>query len=781
MKTIHFPNLKKLFAIVVAAGLVNSSSAATYTVTNTLNTGAGSLRQAITDANSNPGTDVIVFNISTGGANVFENDGAGNSWATIILTSTLPTITEAVLIDGFTQTNTNTGALAGRTVGVDNFVQPSINYPDVLITRSYALTNTTTGTANNGITINAVGVTIRGIAISGFGNTSTDAASASVHGDIMLLRSSTIRNINTDINNCFIGCTPRGALPVAARRSRANGVLIAGNNYVGSIKNNLFAYCGTYSVQFNGTNNIMSLPATGNLPNRGWDISQNQMIFTGTNTGATTSRVGDAINTMHSNRLNIEYNYIEQFEQVAVDIGWNSDSNVVRNNTITGQTLTTATTLPVAGIRVAASSQYDTIVKNEIYNNTGTLFRSGIWTDISSISGTGLVSRDNLYNYVSQNEIYNNTGNGITMSTNVGAGAVNAYTVFSQNSTYNNTGLGIDLNYNLAAGPITVSVNDDGDVDAGGNNIQNFPLIDSVKKYSASDVIIYGKAPAGATIEFFISDGGVNQFGVTLNYGEGRTYIGTGVEGSASDMRTGTGSYNVDGNIASGNVNLFAFHFNNAVVTGLNTTTDRLTSTATLGGSTSEFGPVVTTLSALGCQLMNFSAAKNQDKVNLYWDAFCDPNFKYFDIEKSVDGRNFTRIGTVSQIVRNGKGDYQHVDAYPNTGVNYYRLRMVDDNGVVKYSSIITVNFGVSPKSSQLLTTTLFTNKIDMVYQSEVEEKVAVQLFNAAGSVVKSEMVMLKKGTNYMNLDHLSALKPGTYHLVVKGTTVNLHEAMVKQ
>lgn len=42
-------------------------SAATYTVTNTGDTGAGSLRQAITDANGTAAADTIAFNIPGGG------------------------------------------------------------------------------------------------------------------------------------------------------------------------------------------------------------------------------------------------------------------------------------------------------------------------------------------------------------------------------------------------------------------------------------------------------------------------------------------------------------------------------------------------------------------------------------------------------------------------------------------------------------------------------------------------------------------------------------------
>ncbi|MBH0204115.1 MAG: DUF4347 domain-containing protein, partial [Nitrospira sp.] len=60
---------------------------ATYTVTNTSDSGAGSLRQAILDANANAGTDNIVFSI------------AGTGVHTINVASALPTITGTVILD----------------------------------------------------------------------------------------------------------------------------------------------------------------------------------------------------------------------------------------------------------------------------------------------------------------------------------------------------------------------------------------------------------------------------------------------------------------------------------------------------------------------------------------------------------------------------------------------------------------------------------------------------------------------------------------------------------
>ena len=106
---------------------------ATYTVTNTNNSGAGSLRQAILDANANAGTDTIVFNIALNDPNHlyyrnngvtgtfsapvattladasitdFDSDyvaGTARSWYRISLTGASLDVTQAVIIDGSTQ------------------------------------------------------------------------------------------------------------------------------------------------------------------------------------------------------------------------------------------------------------------------------------------------------------------------------------------------------------------------------------------------------------------------------------------------------------------------------------------------------------------------------------------------------------------------------------------------------------------------------------------------------------------------------------------------------
>src|SRR6476660_2068466 len=85
----------------VALFMVGTAAADTYTVSNTLESGPGSLRPAILDANGHAGADTIAFNIP------------GSSVRTIAPATELPVITSPVTIDGYTQPGSSVNTLAG--------------------------------------------------------------------------------------------------------------------------------------------------------------------------------------------------------------------------------------------------------------------------------------------------------------------------------------------------------------------------------------------------------------------------------------------------------------------------------------------------------------------------------------------------------------------------------------------------------------------------------------------------------------------------------------------
>ena len=95
----------------------------------------------------------------------------------------------------------------------------------------------------------------------------------------------------------------------------------------------------------------------------------------------------------------------------------------------------------------------------------------------------------------------------------------------------------------------------------------------------------------------------------------------------------------------------------------------------------------VTAAATLPVSLLTFDAVLTQaKKVNLNWSTVTESNNKYFEIERSANGRDFSLIATV-----NGAGssderrDYTYVDETPLGGTSYYRLSQTDIDNRKEY------------------------------------------------------------------------------------------------
>jgi hypothetical protein len=96
--------------------------------------------------------------------------------------------------------------------------------------------------------------------------------------------------------------------------------------------------------------------------------------------------------------------------------------------------------------------------------------------------------------------------------------------------------------------------------------------------------------------------------------------------------------------------------------------------------------------SILSVSLLNFSAERHNDEVNLKWVTASENNSKYFIIERSSDQNKWSEIGYVSAAGNSNKMiNYAFTDSLPLSGVNYYRLKQVDIDSKYYLSSVRSV------------------------------------------------------------------------------------------
>jgi len=162
-------------------------------------------------------------------------------------------------------------------------------------------------------------------------------------------------------------------------------------------------------------------------------------------------------------------------------------------------------------------------------------------------------------------------------------------------------------------------------------------------------------------------------------------------------------------------------------------------------------------LKALPVVLDNFAARQDNCKITLNWHSATELSFRKYEIEFSTNGRNFSTVGTVIGRGDNSNYTFNH---QPTPGRVYYRLKMVDNNGVAKYSSIIAMNLSCTGKN--LLVYPNPASSILNVNLSGFTGTINGKLYNNTGQLISSKQLL--NGTNSIAVDRLPS---GTYALVV--------------
>jgi hypothetical protein len=181
-----------------------------------------------------------------------------------------------------------------------------------------------------------------------------------------------------------------------------------------------------------------------------------------------------------------------------------------------------------------------------------------------------------------------------------------------------------------------------------------------------------------------------------------------------------------------------------------------LTGISDYGNTTSDHYPVMTRFlfgSVLPVKLSGFTAVKQNNSVRISWTTSEEINAKEFQVERSTDGRTYQKIGTVS--AQGAASSYSFIDAQPNKGNNFYRLRMVDLDNKTELSRVVKINFEKS------YTVSLSPNPAKSVLNISITNSSAKFNFEIAdmnGRVVRSGII-----SNQSNTVDISALSKGVY------------------
>ena len=440
---------------------LESTTSNTFTVTHTGDAGPGSLRQAILDANGAPGADAIHFDIA----------GAGPH--TIVPTSALPVIVEAVTIDGTTEPS-----FAGRpVVEIDGSLTSSSSGLEITagtsVVRGLAIHRFSTGIFLRG----AGGNVVEGNHVGTDASGTLDRGNA-VHGILVSSNGNTIGGTTSETRNVVSGNDNFGIAFGAGTTGN-----VAQGNFVGTDATGTVALPNGLGISTEGQSaGPTSVTIGGTAPGAQNVVSGN--AGSGISLGGTTAGhvvQANLIGTDSTGTIGLGNG------GTGVSIQFGSCCNMIG-----GITAAAGNVISANGAHGIRSDYHPLAVKGNLI---------GLGRDGSPLGNAGHGVFVNLFTNQTiggdeegaGNTISFNAGDGISLAGSASANAV------SRNAVSSNGGLGIDL------GADGVTPNDPQDADAG---LQNFPQITAAANTGAStriDGVLESEPGTTYRVQFFAS------------------------------------------------------------------------------------------------------------------------------------------------------------------------------------------------------------------------------------------------------------------------------------
>ncbi|HEY4288594.1 MAG TPA: choice-of-anchor J domain-containing protein [Puia sp.] len=153
-----------------------------------------------------------------------------------------------------------------------------------------------------------------------------------------------------------------------------------------------------------------------------------------------------------------------------------------------------------------------------------------------------------------------------------------------------------------------------------------------------------------------------------------------------------------------------------------------------------------------------FTAVKQGNKGLLQWTTTPDNMAKWFEVQKSLDGRLFLPIGLVAAKSSNSTDPttvYSFVDQLPLPGTNYYRLKQIESIGKSTLSSTVSLNF------TPPLNVTLLPNPaigFTEVIVTHADGPYLIQILSSTGNIVKQVSGLPSNSVNTIFLGSLRGI-----------------------
>jgi hypothetical protein len=153
-----------------------------------------------------------------------------------------------------------------------------------------------------------------------------------------------------------------------------------------------------------------------------------------------------------------------------------------------------------------------------------------------------------------------------------------------------------------------------------------------------------------------------------------------------------------------------------------------------------------------------------------------------YEVERSTDNSKFEPIAIIA-----AKGNNNSTTTYNYTDLNasffastvYYRVKVLDQTGSVKYTEVIKILF-VKPDVSVTIFPNPAGDKATVLFNSSTDETAQLRIVDNTGRSVYQQNITVMKGKNNFDL-MVNKLSTGLYFIDIAGKTINAKIKLIKK
>ena len=156
------------------------------------------------------------------------------------------------------------------------------------------------------------------------------------------------------------------------------------------------------------------------------------------------------------------------------------------------------------------------------------------------------------------------------------------------------------------------------------------------------------------------------------------------------------------------------------------------------------------------------------------WTTEQEENIAFYEVERCQDGISFQPVH--KELSRNipTVTTYSFDDAGFPAGVNYYRLKITELSGVVKYSLVIKINAEKEDDNRILIAPNPVTNEFSIAYTSADRGMAIIEIWDANGRSLQTVKQNVNEGNNVIYLKASDKWPSGLYYITLqKGEAIS--------